>query len=114
MDTPRGHDDKARHYRNYKQNERKIQKAILKLVIAHRGRITFRQLSRETKLSRQTVFSHYPTLGEAPNDIDRNTIEEFVRDIDNQIQSLEKLIKNPNERIFYANSSFGYGESAKE
>ena len=102
MESPRAQQSKVKRNRKYKLNERCIQKAILKLLIAHRGRITTNQVIKETKLSKRTIYTHYPIIGNAPDEIEKQILYEFISEIDNEIQTLVKIIQNSNERIFYA------------
>lgn len=102
MNYSRALKPKAQRNRIFKRNERSIRRAIFKLLITHRGRLTVKQVVKETGLSKRTVYVHYPDLGTAPEDIDQQIIHEFNEEIDSHMDSLVKIISNHNERVFYS------------
>lgn len=94
MNYSRALKPKAQRNRIFKRNERSIRRAIFKLLITHRGRLTVKQVVKETGLSKRTVYVHYPDLGTAPEDIDQQIIHEFNEEIDSHMDSLVKIISN--------------------
>ena len=80
------HYRKIHHNRRYERSERAIQKAILNLMGAYRGRITARQVAKSAGLTRQTIYNHHPNINQA----------------DQQIEKLSKVTTDTNGRIFYA------------
>ena len=93
---------KIHHNRRYERSERAIQKAILKLMVIYRGRITARQVAKVAGLSRQTIYNHHPNINQAIVNNEKALLQKFSSGLDQQIEKLSKVTTDTNGRIFYA------------
>ena len=93
---------KFRRNQRYIRNDKTIQKVILILLEKYRGRITIGQVIKASRLSKRTIYSHYPKIYKAPYEIENQLVSEFKIKIKERQASLFRLIPDNNERIFYS------------
>ena len=94
------------HNQRYNRSELKIYKTVLKLLKKQRGRITMRQIARETGLSRQTLYNHHPNVNQAITESEDALLAEFAVELDGQIKRLSSIMPDVNGRVFYATLIF--------
>lgn len=97
---------KITHNQRYVRSELVIYKAVLKLLKRQRGRITVRQIAKETGLSRQTLYNHHPNINQAIIESEDVLLEEFTAELDTQVEKLSNIMPDANWRIFYATLIF--------
>ena len=90
------------HNRRYDRSELAIYKTVLKLLKKQRGRITMRQIAKETGLSRQTLYNHHPNVNQAITESEDAFLEEFAAELDTQVEKLSNIMPDANGRVFYA------------
>lgn len=106
MDVKRSQSKKAAHNRLYYKNKETLQKVILKLISLHRGRLTAKQITKAARLSRQTLYHHYPCIEKAPLIIEREILALFKSELHKQSTVLTKIIPDQNQRLFYSFALF--------
>lgn len=92
---------RLRRNRQYIRNDKIIQKVILKLLKNHQGHITTIQVVKAAKLTKRTVYTHYPKLYRAPYEIENKLVSDFKAELKERSVSLSKIIPENNERVFY-------------
>ncbi len=93
--------DKTKRNRKYQYNNRIIQKVIIGLNKSHRWHITLKQIINKTKLTKHTLYSHYPDIDNALNTIESELIHEYKDEISHGTASLAKIVPDKNRRLFY-------------
>lgn len=91
-----------KHNDKYKKGERAIRAVVFKLLQRHRGRITMRQLEKETGLSRRAIYNHHANVNAVIMESEDALLAEFDAGLDEQTARLAALTPDYNGRIFYA------------
>lgn len=94
--------DEAKRNLTYRRNDRKIQKVIFSLINNYRGRITATRIAKEAKISKRTLYTHYPKLNDAFETIENKLVSDCSSEIKRQSIALSKVIPDRNERTFYS------------
>lgn len=94
--------DKAKRNLTYCRNDRKIQKVIFSLISDYRGRITAARIAKEAKISKRTLYTHYPKLNDAFEIIENKLVSDCSSEIMRHNIALTKVIPDCNERTFYS------------
>ena len=102
MNRASTHGNTIVHNRQYNQSEQKIQKAILKLLRAYRGRITARQVAKAAGLSRQTIYNHHANLNQAIDENEDALLRDFSDALNTDDGRLVRLVADVNGRAFYS------------
>ena len=93
--------DKTGHNQRYQQNNRKIQKAFIILNKAHRWHTTLRQIIDRTKLTKRTLYAHYPDIDNALVTIEQEIIDDFKTTLRQKRISLAKIMPDNNRLLFF-------------
>ncbi len=93
---------KFRHNRQYIRNDKTIQRVILKLLKNHKGHVTAIQIAKTAKLSKRTLYTHYPKFYQAPYEIENKLVSDFKDELKERDVALLRIIPENNERIFYS------------
>lgn len=94
--------NKQRRNLSYRKNNRIIQKAFISLNKAHCWHITLKQIIDKTKLSKKTLYTHYPDIDKALSKIEQELLSEYKIEIDKSTRTLKKIMPDKNRRFFYA------------
>ena len=87
--------------KTFRKNEDLLRRVVLSLLPKHRGRLRAKAIIKETKLSKQTIYKHYPELAKAPIFIEQSLLQDYNNWIKEQRPMLAKVIPDTNQRLFY-------------
>ena len=97
---------KQRRNLSYLRNNRIIQKAFIGLNKAHCWHITLKQIIGKTKLSKKTLYTHYPDIDKALVKIEQELLSEYKIEVDKNTRTLKKIMPDKNRRFFYVTMLF--------
>ncbi|MBQ3418207.1 MAG: TetR/AcrR family transcriptional regulator [Ruminococcus sp.] len=92
---------KTKHNLRYQRNNRTIQKAIILLRNTHRRQITLKQIAKKAKLTKRTLYVHYPDMNHVSSTVESELIAGYKAELEKQTDALSKVIPDKNKRVFY-------------
>ena len=92
---------KTKHNLRYQRNNKMIQKAIILLRNTHCRQITLKQIAKKAKVTKRTLYVHYPDMSHISSTIENELIADYKTELKKQKGALSKVIPDKNKRLFY-------------